>query len=247
MVKNLDNVTMYKVDGQVGEITRCEYRARCFYSSNCNPKDIESSIVRPLGASIYTFRSLVNNNRSYASVVSNLNFDNNVTSIQRVNTVQQACRKFTDTNKGNSVVNEKDGKNEDTECNSVDKQTSVPNAASAERLSYLDKGCSDTVSTRDEEVFLYDVNSSADDKFVYSLLFNGNKKIVNACNNVSLQQFRAQSKYMFGFIPMSEPLMPSNSQSNLNDGYSVVDLHKKVKKFTENKIFWVLASQCRPS
>ena len=118
-----------------------------------------------------------------------------------------------------------------TECNSIDKLTSVPNAVSADRLSYLGKGCSDTVSTRDEEVLLYDVNSSADDKFVYSLLFTGNKEIVNACNNVSLQQFRAQSKYMFGFIPMSEPLMPSNYQSNVNDGYSVVDLHRKVKQY----------------
>ena len=47
------------------------YEARLFYNSKCNPKDIESSLVRPFGASVRTFKALVCNKtyRSYASVV----------------------------------------------------------------------------------------------------------------------------------------------------------------------------------
>ena len=187
-------------------------------------------MVRPLDASINTFRSLVDNNRSYASVVENSSVNNTVTSKQRLNTIHQACKKVTNTNGGNNIASEVHAKHGNTEHSSVDNQTSVPNAASADRLSYLSRGCNNTASTRGDEVLLYDVNSNADDKFVYSLLFSGNKKKLYACDNAILQQFKAQSKYMFGFIPMSKPLMPNSYQSNSNDGYSVVDLHNKVKQ-----------------
>ena len=230
LTKNVNNKTVQKVVVQAGKTTCRGHRARCFYNSNNNSKDIESSMVRPLNASINTFRALVHNNRSYASVVKNSKASDIVTSIQHVNDVQQAYTKVISTNNNNNITREVHRKPRETEYNSVDKQATVPNAASAKRLPYLGDGRNDLVNTEGDGVLLYDVNSNADDKFVYSLLFNGDRKIVNACNSVILQQFKAQSKYTFGFVPMSEPLMPSTLQLNSNGGYSVVDLHHKVKQ-----------------
>ena len=102
---------------------------------------------------------------------------------------------------------------------------------SEEKSSVLGGGRIDTnarEASRDE-VLLYDVNASIDDKFAYSLLFNGDYKNAIQCDSDITCRFKMQSKYMFGFIRLSDPLMPSNLQSNVSDVSSIVELHETIK------------------
>ena len=77
---------------------------------------------------------------------------------------------------------------------------------------------------------LFDVNQNDDDKFLHLILFNGQSIDENQlANNRIYNLCKSQSAFDFGFIPLSEPFMPQETACQVNDKYSIADLHDKIK------------------
>ena len=89
-------------------------------------------------------------------------------------------------------------------------------------------GVGDAVES--DQILLFDINLCGDDKFLHSLLFNGPHKRADAPNNCTVyNQFLAQSQFLFGFIPLSDPVMPTCTDSGLFRANSFLELHEAVK------------------
>ena len=196
-------------------------------------------MVRPFEVSARTFKTLVCNKRSYASVVAN-----SVT-----NQCNRSVKVNKTLNKASGVNNMYDSidNNVTSGCVQVGQYSGEVNTSTpaiqyvskVDNVNQFDRGHTDTTKGENEnmgEVLLYDVRAT-DDKFIHSVLFSGRNKEANSCDSRIYHHFQTQSKYTFGFVPLSEPIMPSSFHSQQYISSSIVDLHTKVKQ-SDKPIFW---------
>ena len=81
-----------------------------------------------------------------------------------------------------------------------------------------------------DQKLLFDINSCGDDKFLHSLLFNGTHKRAEVPHNCTVyNQFLAQSRFPFGFFPLSDTVMLTCTDSGLLRASSFLELHEMVK------------------
>ena len=81
-----------------------------------------------------------------------------------------------------------------------------------------------------EYKLLFDIANSDDDKYINSVIFNDQNNIVNNNPCVAYDKWCVQSKFKFGFIPLTDPMMPKNEKigKNLTDP---IEIHKEVQKY----------------
>ena len=75
-----------------------------------------------------------------------------------------------------------------------------------------------------------DIANCGHDKFLHSLLFQGGSTFcspVQTCESFNL--CKSQSKFDFGFIPLTDPILPMDSNTAANDDVSLLELYGQVK------------------
>ena len=76
---------------------------------------------------------------------------------------------------------------------------------------------------------LFDIRDLDQDKFVHSLLQRKARDRLPESHFVEYEIFKNQSTYNFGYIPLSQQVMPKDSEVRTNDNFSAIDLHRHVK------------------
>ena len=90
------------------------------------------------------------------------------------------------------------------------------------------------VNTSIETRLLYDVNAYKDDKFVNSIIYGDTYKADKAVGEGPTYSLcKQQSSHNFGFIPLTEPILPETSVSSSDTIQCPIELHKMVKKFNK--------------
>ena len=230
------------------------YSPRYVYNKNCNPNLVENLMVRPLSESLRVYRSsFTNSKRSYASVV---NTGLNIVSNQ-LSSVSAHSRTFCRSTKGRNVNHASLDNNINTstsigECNKVKESDKSIKLNTIDSLVEINKGkihdtvvhkvgrspvgvlhSHDSSATVDSDVLkpLFDINE-ADDKFLHSVLFNtrGNR-FVTPTNCKTYDMYKNQTDFQFGFIPLSDPLLPESDVVNTMVYDSVANIHYKVEEF----------------
>ena len=182
-------------------------QSRYVYNSKCNPKQIESEMVHPLQYSFMLGRAVLNDvsKRSYASVVKAKT--QKCIPCMAVNSEQNRETHITKDEHKESVSLEEHKKCSQQSCGSggveVRGQSVVPEGA---------LGRVNTHSGPAESKHLqFDIDSCVNDKFAHALLYRLSGRDVHPKSNCSIfQQFKTQSKYNFGFVPLSEQILPSS-------------------------------------
>ena len=82
-----------------------------------------------------------------------------------------------------------------------------------------------------KQKLLYDCGANNEDKYLHSLLFCSKLDKTNIYPDCTISKLcKHQSHMKFGFIPLSDPILPVNYDCRPNLNYSVVELHSKVKE-----------------
>ena len=212
------------------------YRTKCFYSKHYNPQDIESSLVRPLDACVKSFKVSLkpSKNRLYSNVVKHgkkhykgvKNAVHDLNDNPIIGMHSQCVKRDIGENKNNIKVSE--------DCIELHGNTDCRDRDSVKHLEHVHNvpggggGASDAEES--DQKLLFDINSCGDDKFLHSLLFNGRHKRAEVPHNCTVcNQFLAQSQFPFGFVPLSDPVMPTCTDSGLFRASSFLELHEIVK------------------
>ena len=80
----------------------------------------------------------------------------------------------------------------------------------------------------DDQALLFDVRNTESDKFINSIIFNDSRKLVAPLECKAFDQWKVQSKMNFGFIPLTDPILPKTSDISFLDP---IKLHEEVKKY----------------
>ena len=183
------------------------YRTKCFYSKHYNPQDIESSLVRPLDACVKSFKVSLkpSKNRLYSNVVKH--------GKKHYKGVKNAVHDLND----NPIIGMH------SQCVKRDIGENKNNIKVSE-------DCMASDAEESDQKLSFDINSCGDDKFLHSLLFNGRHKRAEVPHNCTVcNQFLAQSQFPFGFVPLSDPVMPTCTDSGLFRASLFLELHEIVK------------------
>ena len=79
---------------------------------------------------------------------------------------------------------------------------------------------------------LYDVNGVGDDKFLNSIMFHTVKNFTDSAQNncVTYDKYSQQSKYRFGFVPVTDPILPMDKTVSSSVICDPIQLHNAVKQ-----------------
>ena len=78
---------------------------------------------------------------------------------------------------------------------------------------------------------LFDIRNTEGDKFLNSIIFSDQSKVVEPVACISYDNWRVQTKDKFGFIPLTDPIMPNTDKiSDITDA-DPIRVHKEVKKY----------------
>ena len=92
--------------------------------------------------------------------------------------------------------------------------------------------CNNTItpSNVEEDRLLYDVNAQKDDKVMSSIIYVDTYKPDKEMGEGPTYTFcKQQSSHNFGFIPLTEPILPGNVEISPMSSQCPIELHKKVK------------------
>ena len=113
---------------------------------------------------------------------------------------------------------------------------SIPHIASNEKggVSMLNH-CEDNGLVGDtsgnEYKMLFDITNSDDDKYLNSVIFNDQDRVVNNNSCVAYDRWCHQSKFKFDFIPLTDPIMPAKGKKLGKKLTDPIKIHKEVKKY----------------
>ena len=82
----------------------------------------------------------------------------------------------------------------------------------------------------DGQTLLFDIRNTEGDKFINSIIFSDNKKLVAPLECKSFDQWRVQSEANFGFIPLMDPILPTTETTSDIRFLDPIKLHEEVKK-----------------
>ena len=82
---------------------------------------------------------------------------------------------------------------------------------------------------------LYDARNMGDDEFINSIMYHRNQTYdIAECDICpSYAKWQKQSKYKFGFVPLTEPILPNTNDTNTLLDNSPMGLYSQVKKFQQ--------------
>ena len=247
--KNLVKNAQLRREGHLGQVT---YATRYVYNTKFKRNDIEGLLVRPINQAMMVYRTAsVQKHRTYANVVRSghistpgdrkqlvptqglkpdcgnmsINSPRHIRGKETVTKCHKSTHLFEDdieTNiKTKSLLNSMNNIGEKQHCH-----TTVVHKVEGTEVNSIKYSDSDAKTK-----LLYDSAVDSEDKYLHSLFFGNcwDNRIVNSdCNIYHL--CRQQSDMKFGFIPLSDPILPVNYHCRQNLGYSVVELHSKVKE-----------------
>ena len=81
-----------------------------------------------------------------------------------------------------------------------------------------------------EQVRVFDVSTAGHDKFLHAVLYQNNNSIKHNSDCEVFKQCKNQSKYDFGFVPLTNPIMPTVNTFTCSNGNPIGDLHREVKR-----------------
>ena len=81
----------------------------------------------------------------------------------------------------------------------------------------------------DDQALLFDVRNTEGDKFINSIIFNDSRKVVAPLECKALDQWKLQSKMNFGFIPLTDPILPETTVTSDIRFLDPIKLHEEVK------------------
>ena len=82
-----------------------------------------------------------------------------------------------------------------------------------------------------EYKMLFDIRNSEDDKYLNSVVFNDQDRVVNNNSCMAYDQWCQQSKFKFGFIPLTDPIMPAIGKKVGKTLTDPIEIHEEVKKY----------------
>ena len=128
------------------------------------------------------------------------------------------------------------GDSSEVRFSSIEVSTEVNNQSKTSKIEVQQhKAVHDTAvdTDGDKYILLYDVNGIDDDKFMNSIMFYTDIEKGDPQNQcLSLLQCMSQSKYRFGFIPLTDPILPKNRNVSSIRITDPIDLHNHVTKST---------------
>ena len=81
-----------------------------------------------------------------------------------------------------------------------------------------------------EEKVLFDIRCNEGDNFVNSIIFSDQRKVDAPIQCEAYDQWKVQSGAIFGFIPLTDPILPVNTHISDKKITDPIELHKEVKK-----------------
>ena len=78
---------------------------------------------------------------------------------------------------------------------------------------------------------LFDIRNTEGNKFVNPIMFNDLRKLVAPVECASYDQWRVQSKAKFGFIPLTDLVLPSTKRTSDIQFSDPIKLHDEVIKY----------------
>ena len=78
---------------------------------------------------------------------------------------------------------------------------------------------------------LFHVTNSDDKKFINSVIFSDQDRSANPNQCVAFDLWSQQSKVKFGYIPLTDTIMPKNSQTVNRKFTNLIDMYEEVKKY----------------
>ena len=81
------------------------------------------------------------------------------------------------------------------------------------------------------QALLFDIRNTEGDKFVNSIIFSDSKKFVAPVECKAYDHWRTQSDVNFGFIPLTDPVLPTTDMVSDVRFSDPIKLHEEVKKY----------------
>ena len=221
---NSNKVDQNKAHGKVKR-----FSTRVIYNSRYNPQIVGDLLVRPLQNSGQVNRSSqVVHNRTYAEVL-NVGLKKRVHEPIPVQTEvigHENKQKIVDKASGKVIRTQAQESGPSIVTGNNNEVTDVINQMTVPCVDVQD----DSKELRAGLKPLFDINDNSDDKFGHALFHNVNdsKYPVNT-ECATYRNYCTQSNAAFGFVPCSDQLLPSNNKRCENPGYSIAELHHKVK------------------
>ena len=78
---------------------------------------------------------------------------------------------------------------------------------------------------------IFDIKNTESDKFMNSIIYDDQNKIPSPIQCRAYDLWRVQSKVKFGFIPLTDPIMPSRVELSNIACNDPIQLHNEVKKY----------------
>ena len=82
----------------------------------------------------------------------------------------------------------------------------------------------------DQQRLIFDIKNTESDKFINSIIYNDQTKVTGPTLCKAYDLWNAQSKVKFGFIPLTDPIMPTKKAVSEVQCRDPIHLHEEVKK-----------------
>ena len=233
---------------------------RVFYNMKQNPAQIESLLVRPLGHSIKIFQANAQKSvaRSYACVVKGHTKErtNNqkyckggvfwASRVSKQNPIRNCnprpCERSIEddllTRGGHElhITVQDNGKSiqvDHTEAEAIQRDSilngGVVDGADENRSGPYNNNTQSGLM--DDQALLFDVRNIESDKFINSIIFNDSRKLVAPLECKAFDQWKVQSAMNFGFVPLTNPILPETTVTSDISFLDPIKLHEEVKKY----------------
>ena len=83
----------------------------------------------------------------------------------------------------------------------------------------------------DGQRLIFDIKNTESDKFINSIIYNDQSKVTGPTLCKAYDLWNAQSKVKFGFIPLTDPIMPTQKTVSEVQCTDPIQLHEEVKKY----------------
>ena len=83
----------------------------------------------------------------------------------------------------------------------------------------------------DRQRLIFDIKNTESDKFINSIIYNDQSKVTGPTLCKANDLWNAQSKVKFGFIPLTDPMMPTQKTVSEVQCTDPIQLHEEVKKY----------------
>ena len=260
VTKSVTNARLCKgIEHSVGQYRPLQYHSKCFYNTKYKPRDIESLLVRPRAQAVKVFMANNHNNTrdAYADIVKHGQFNgpklvHTVGSDKQYMQTNKKMDVHVQANSRGEFIPKctADPKTCDTWLSnnpSSTKQCDITSGFSSNtwvggstQNSYLGDPTDDKKQTNDVKGSridahmgnkVFDITNAGHDKFLHAVLYASNTTTNDNPDCETFRQCRLQSKYDFGFVPLTDPVLPSVVTTSTLQVDTIGELHDTVKTY----------------